>query len=33
MAWFNLKKLQLDEIRVAWAFCVAACVISYFELF
>lgn len=33
MIWFNNSKLQLDEIRVAWAFCVVAGFVSYFELF
>ena len=33
MVWLNNNKVKLDELRVAWAFCVTAGLVSYFELF
>ena len=33
MVWLNNNKFKLDELRVAWAFCVTAGLVSYFELF
>lgn len=33
MVWFKDNKLQLDEVRVAWAFCILAAVVSYCEIF
>ena len=33
MVWLNNNKFNLDELRVAWAFCVTAGLVSYFELF
>ncbi len=32
MVWFKDNKLQFDELRVAWAFCIVAAFLSYFEV-
>ncbi len=32
MIWFKDSKFQFDEVRVAWAFCLIALVVSCFEM-
>jgi hypothetical protein len=32
MVWLRDGKLHFDEVRVAWAFCVVAALISYFGI-
>ncbi len=32
MIGFRDNKLQIDEVRVAWAFCIVAAFMSYFEV-
>jgi hypothetical protein len=32
MVWLKNSKLNFDEVRVAWAFCIVAALISYFGI-